>query len=89
MATIDELKKVRAGKLKAIGKAGVLAYPAKTKRTHSISEALENFSKLLKSKKEIVLAGRIMALRSHGGATFFDIQDGSDLYEVGPRTASM
>ena len=78
MATIDELKKVRLQKLKSLQKAGLLAYPATTKRTHSITQALKDFSKLSKSKKEIVLAGRIMALRGHGGATFLDIQDGSD-----------
>ncbi len=78
MSTIDELKKVRLQKLNSLQKAGLLAYPAKTKRTHSIAEALENFSKLSKSKKEIVLVGRIMALRGHGGATFLDIYDGSE-----------
>ncbi len=77
MATIDELKKVRLEKLKSLQDSGFLAYPATTKRTHSIAEALENFSKLAKSEKEIVLAGRIMALRGHGGATFLDANDGS------------
>ncbi len=78
MSTIDELKKVRMEKLKSLQDAGLLAYPAETKRTHSILEALDNFSKLSKAKKEIVLAGRIMALRGHGGATFLDIYDGSE-----------
>lgn len=78
MATIDELKKVRVKKLKSLRDSGVLPYPAKTKRTHSILEALDSFSKFSKSKKEIVLAGRIMALRGHGGATFLDIYDGSE-----------
>ncbi len=76
MSSIEEIKKVRIQKLKSLEKSGLLAYPAKTKRTHSIGEALENFKKLSKSGKEIVLAGRIMALRGHGGATFLDIQDG-------------
>jgi len=82
MATIDELKKIRTKKLKAIEKAGLLAYPAQTRRTHSIVEALDEFSKLSKSKKEVILAGRIMALRGHGGATFLDIQDGSSLADI-------
>jgi lysyl-tRNA synthetase class 2 len=54
-----------------------LAYPAATKRTHAIGEALDRFSKISKSKKTLVLAGRIMAMRGHGGATFLDIQDGT------------
>src|SRR3989344_1635960 len=77
MSTIDELKKVRLHKLNTIKKVTGLAYPATTKRTHSIGEALHNFSKLSKGKKSVVLAGRIMALRGHGGATFLDIQDGT------------
>ena len=77
MATIDELKKVRKQKLTSLKNAGVLPYPAKTKRTHSIKEALDLFSKIFKSKKDIVLAGRILAKRGHGGATFLDIFDGT------------
>jgi lysyl-tRNA synthetase class 2 len=78
MPTIQELRKIRIEKLKKLESAGLLAYPAKTKRTHTIAEALESFSKLSKSKKPIVLAGRIMAQRGHGGATFLDIYDGSE-----------
>lgn len=77
MSTIDELKKVRLEKLKSLQDSGVLAYPAATKRTHSISEALEDFDKLTKSGAELCLTGRIMAMRGHGGATFLDINDGS------------
>lgn len=77
MSTIDELKKIRLQKLKSLQDAGLLAYPATTKRTHTIEEALSLFGKLFKSKKDIVLTGRIMAQRGHGGATFLDIQDGT------------
>src|SRR3989344_3190703 len=78
MSTIDELKKVRLQKLKSLQDSGVLAYPAKTKRTHTVIGALALFGKIFKSKKAITLAGRIMAMRSHGGATFLDIQDGTE-----------
>ncbi len=77
MATIDELRKVRLEKLKSLQDSGVLAYPATTKRTHSVAQALESFAELLKKETEIVLAGRIMAQRGHGGATFLDINDGT------------
>lgn len=77
MATIDELKRVRLQKLKALQNAGFLAYPSKTKRTHSIAQVLEAFSKLSKAQKPVVLSGRIMAMREHGGATFLDLYDGS------------
>jgi lysyl-tRNA synthetase class 2 len=77
MATIDELRKIRLKKLEAIQKAGILAYPEKTKRTHKIEEVFEGFSQFSRLKKEIVLAGRICSLREHGGATFLHLEDGT------------
>ncbi len=85
MPTLEELRKERIKKLKKLESAGLLAYPAKTKRTHTITEALKDFVKLSSAKggsasggkKPVVLAGRIMAQRGHGGATFLDIQDGT------------
>lgn len=77
MATADEIRKIRLKKLEAIEKAGILAYPIKTKRTHKVKEALRDFIKLSKTKKEIIIAGRIRSLRIHGGATFFHIEDGT------------
>ncbi len=80
MPTIEELRKTRIEKLKKLEQAGLLAYPAKTKRTHSVAEVLENFKKLSKGlmgKKSVVVAGRIMAKRGQGGLTFLDINDGS------------
>ena len=46
MSTIDELKKVRLQKLTSLQKAGLLAYPSESKKTHSISEVIDSFSKL-------------------------------------------
>ena len=86
MATIDELRKVRLEKLKSLQSSGLLAYPATTKRTHSIAEGLTDFEEISKSGKEVVLTGRIMAMRGHGGAMFLDIYDGSELSGVGDRT---
>jgi len=77
MATIDELRKIRLKKLEAIRKAGILAYPEKSKRTHKIDEVLKDFPNLAQSKKEIILVGRIKNLREHGKATFLDIEDGT------------
>lgn len=77
MATIDELRKTRLKKLEAIKKAGLSAYPGKTKRTNRIAEILKDFNSLARQKKEVILAGRIRSLREHGGSTFLDIEDGS------------
>jgi len=77
MATIDELRKIRLKKLEAIKKAGILVYPGKTKRTHKIAESLRDFNDLARSKKEIVLVGRVRSLREHGGTTFLHLEDGT------------
>jgi len=74
MAQIDNIRKIREKKLRQIRKAGHNPFPSKNKRTHTISQALESSSK----KKNLVLVGRIMAQRGHGGSSFFDIQDGTD-----------
>jgi len=77
MATIDEIRKKRLEKLRKIKKAGIDPYPARTKRTHKISEVVSNFEKLEKAKKKVVMAGRIRLTREHGKSCFIHIQDGS------------
>jgi len=82
MPTFEELRATRIEKLKKLQVAGLLAYPAKTNRNHTVAEALANFGKFFKSRKTFILAGRIMAMRGHGGATFLDINDGSGKIQV-------
>ncbi len=77
MANLEEIKKNRIKKLKKISSRGFNPFPQTTKRTHKISEALKNFSKLSSQKKEIVLAGRIIGWREHGGVVFLDLKDGT------------
>lgn len=50
-------------------------YPSKVNRTHTISEALKNFSDLETKKQEIFLAGRIMTIRGHGNLSFANLKD--------------
>jgi len=77
MATIDEMRKIRIKKLEAVKKAGFNPYPQSTKRTHKIEEALKQFDELERTKKEIILTGRIRTLRIHGGSTFLHLEDGT------------
>ncbi|MFH1566282.1 MAG: lysine--tRNA ligase [bacterium] len=77
METIKEIRKNRLEKIDKIVKIQGTAYPEVTKRTHQIKEALASFSSLSKTKKEIILAGRMKSLRGHGGSTFLDIEDGT------------
>ena len=79
---INEIRKIRLKKIDVMKKSGILPYPEKTKRTHKINEALENFNSLSRQKKEIVLVGRIKSKREHGGSTFSDIEDGTGKIQV-------
>jgi len=82
MATIDEIRKNRLKKLENIRKAGIEPYPAKSKRTHTINEAVSDFKKLAKSEKKIVLVGRIRLLRPHGKSCFIQFQDGTGQFQA-------
>lgn len=75
MAILD-IKKIRLKKLEAIKRAGVNPYPIKTNRTHSIKRAIFDFDKLVQAKNELSLAGRITAIREHGGSCFINFDDG-------------
>ena len=77
MSAIDEIKKNRIKKLEAIKRSFLNPYPEKTKRTHKIEEAVRDFVKLSRLKKEVILTGRIKSLRGHGGSVFLDIEDGT------------
>ncbi len=62
--------------MKNLESAGIWPYPQETKRTHAIGEALLDWDDLIKSGKEIIIAGRLRSMRGHGGMLFCDIQDG-------------
>lgn len=67
----------RLKKLNALKDAGINPYPASSKRSHEIIQALDNFDIFLQTEKEITLAGRIRGLRSHGNLSFVDLEDAS------------
>ncbi|MBU1177720.1 lysine--tRNA ligase [Patescibacteria group bacterium] len=66
---------IRLAKLNKIKQAKLNPYPAKAKRTNTCQEMLADFAKL--KGREISLVGRIYAIRSHGGSTFVQVQDGT------------
>lgn len=67
----------RIKKLAQLKKLNINPYPAKSKRTHLISEILNNFAKLEKAKKKVTLAGRLTGKREHGNLTFVKLKDAS------------
>src|SRR3989344_5037436 len=77
--SLEEIRKTKVEKVEKLRKAGLDPYPASSARTNKISEAVENFDKFANDKTGLILAGRVMAKREHGGSMFFDLRDGSTL----------
>ena len=73
---------IRRQKLEKIKTEGKEAYPARTRRNLSCFEAKEKFQKLAKVKKNVILAGRLVLVRRHGGATFAHLDDGSAKFQI-------
>ncbi len=76
-STIDDLIKSRLDKLKELRKGKVDPYPAKVADLYCLQRAKDEYEELVIADAKIVVAGRIMALRTHGGASFLDIVDES------------
>ena len=82
MINRDQIKQNRLEKTDKLRRLGFNPYPSKVKRSHSVSQALADFLVLSRDQKEISLAGRVMAMRQHGGSSFMDIQDGTGRIQV-------
>lgn len=74
---LEDLISERRKKLELLREKGVDPYPARTKRSFPIAEALKKFPTLSRSKKKVYLAGRIRGLRDQGGVVFADLEDES------------
>lgn len=70
---INEIVKVRLEKLDEIREMGINPYGQKFSYTHHSSTIKKEFDTL--EGQDVKIAGRIMAIRGHGKAAFFDIQD--------------
>lgn len=71
------LREVREEKLALLKAQGFLPWPARTARTHSVSDFHTNFSSFSETGTALTLAGRIRSIREHGGSTFLNIDDGT------------
>jgi len=70
---LNELMKIRRQKIEELQKMGVNPYPYKFERTHFSTEIIRNFEKL--EGQTLSLAGRLMALRRMGKASFAHLMD--------------
>ena len=76
MEPLDKLKKIRLEKLEKIKKLGVDPYPAKSNKKDTIEVCLKS------QGKTVSTAGRIMAIRGHGGSSFMDLVDQSAKIQI-------
>ena len=78
MSSIDEIRKERLKKKKILEERGEEVYPAYTsKNGDAVGFFLPEFDSLVEAGKPIVVAGRVMSIREHGGSIFFDVYDGT------------
>src|ERR1043165_4976026 len=77
---LEDIIAFRKKKLQAFLDAGQNPYPSHTDRTHTNSQALEQFDAL--QGKSITLVGRIRSLRAMGKLTFIHIEDGAARIQV-------
>jgi lysyl-tRNA synthetase class 2 len=77
---LSELMRVRREKLAELQQEGIEPYGGKFNRTHYAKDVVDNFDKY--DGQNVVMAGRIMAKRGHGKASFANIQDMSGTIQI-------
>lgn len=77
MSALDEIRAERLRKLALLEAKGINPFPNTSRRTHEIGQVLGGFLVLEEEGGNLVVAGRIRAIRTHGGSSFIDIEDGT------------
>ena len=73
---LSEQEIIRRQSLEELRKLGIDPYPAAMYNvTHQTADIISNFEKMCEAKAEVSIAGRIMARRIMGSASFFELQD--------------
>lgn len=82
MSSLEEIKAERLRKRDLLVAAGMEPYASRSAKTHDISKVLGEFETLSDDEVELVVAGRVMSLRRHGGSAFVDLFDGTGRIQV-------
>jgi lysyl-tRNA synthetase, class II len=77
MSSLEELRQERITKRENLIAAGMQVYPATTGRTHDNAGVLKDVVSYIETKTNLTVAGRVMAMRLHGGSAFVDLFDGT------------
>lgn len=72
---INELIKVRCDKMQEFIDKGIEPFGRRYTVTHHAQEILDNFDALESEEKDVRIAGRLMAIRGHGKASFAVLAD--------------
>lgn len=75
METYQDLIEARRKKIDAWRAAGYEPYPYSFSRTHTVQQLMDDFDSLLEAKTEVNLAGRLVAKRVMGKASFAHLLD--------------
>jgi lysyl-tRNA synthetase class 2 len=87
MASLSELREERLKKIKLLQEAGKLAYPIHIFPVESVSVNYktiagaikkENFDKLVNAGDDVLLVGRVRAIRIQGSIIFLDLEEGGE-----------
>lgn len=82
MASLDELRIIRLGKIEKLKEFGMNPYPASVPRDYTLSEVNAQFETLSESGKVISVVGRVMSIRGQGAIMFVTLFDGTDRFQA-------
>ena len=79
----EEIRQLRVKKLEALSRYNKAAYPARSSFVLMLIETLnQEFGKRMRARRQVGMAGRIMARREHGRSMFVNIFDGSGTFQL-------
>ena len=81
MSNLDEIRQARLNKLAILKEKGIDPYPAVSNASHTLAQLVAGFAVLESEKTVVTAVGRVMSFRSQGGLIFFDLFDGTGLFQ--------
>lgn len=82
MSANEEVMQERRKKRELLRNAGMNPYTAKSTGTHTLKVVSDTFDALVAGSQSVTVAGRVMALRVHGGSAFCDLFDGTAKFQL-------
>jgi len=80
--SLEDLRKTRLKKLERAKEVFGSVFPSGVLPDFCLEEVISNFSKLSKRRKSLVLVGRVVGLREHGGVIFCDFKEASFSFQA-------